>query len=90
MSKLSSFRIPVQSLLPLGIITGALVVGAAANKFLNTWMNDGIPPRFGLDEFEKQLMERDRRIVGDYIKQSDEVVAPASFHTNSVSYLIKY
>ena len=89
MSNFGNFRIPVQSLLPLGIITGALVAGSLANEYIKKWANDGVQPRFSLDIYEKMLMERDRRLVGDFIKQSDSLDAPPEFTTNSKSFLVR-
>eukprot|EP00834_Sanchytrium_tribonematis_P004787 NODE_254_length_11700_cov_0.671580.p11 type:complete len:126 gc:universal NODE_254_length_11700_cov_0.671580:5581-5204(-) len=89
-NSMSNFRIPVQSLLPLGIITGVLAAGAFANKKLSTWVNDGVPQRHGMDLFEKMLLERDFRLVGNYSKQTDTLDPKSSFATNSKSYIIKF
>ena len=89
MSSFKNFRIPVQNILPLGIITGVLFAGSIANKYLGLWANEGVPPRHGMDVFEKMLLERDRRLVGDYIKQKDSLDVPSEFASNYKSYLIK-
>lgn len=87
---MGAFRIPFQSILPLAIITGALAGGAALNKLIVDYANDGVPRRHGMDLFEKKLMERDRRLVGNYADQTDTLSPPDAFYTNAVAYLVKY
>lgn len=89
-NQMAPFHIPFQSILPLAIITGVLAGGAAANKFLVDYSNDGVPRRHGMDLFEKKLLERDRRLVGNYAIQRDDIDPPDTFYTNAKAYLVKY
>ena len=41
------------------------------------------PPRYNLDRWDRQMMERDRRLTGSRRGQSDEPIAPSDFKVNS-------
>ncbi|KAI8889254.1 hypothetical protein K501DRAFT_239092 [Backusella circina FSU 941] len=81
--------VPFESLLPFVIISGFFAVTGTGLNVTRYYSNDRKPTRFGLDTWEKQMMERDRRLTGSVRGQSSEPIAPAAFATNSVWYLEK-
>ncbi|CAO3686324.1 unnamed protein product [Rhizopus microsporus] len=81
--------VPFEALLPLGIITGFFGVTAAGLHVTRYFSNDRKPTRYGLNLWEKQMMERDRRLTGSLRGQTSEPIAPAAFATNSIWYLEK-
>ncbi|KAF9927130.1 hypothetical protein FBU30_003480 [Linnemannia zychae] len=76
--------VPFEALIPLGLITGFFGVSGFFFQKLKTSMNEGQPPRFGLDRWDRAMMERDFRLTGTKRGQSHETVAPSAFSTNSV------
>ncbi|KAI7871985.1 uncharacterized protein EV154DRAFT_529407 [Mucor mucedo] len=81
--------VPFESLLPFAIIAGMYVVTATGLNVTRYYSNDKKPGRYGLDLWENQMMERDRRLTGSKRGQSDSPIAPAGFATNSIWYLEK-
>lgn len=41
-------------------------------------------PRYDLDQFDRQLMERDLRLTSKYRQQSSDAEAPEAFKTNGI------
>ncbi|KAL7799185.1 hypothetical protein V8C37DRAFT_366910 [Trichoderma ceciliae] len=71
--------IPFETLLPYGIMIvmfGATGTGLAVFK---TWQNEGKRPRYSLDQWDKVMMERDRRLTGTLRGQTDNPQAPLGF-----------
>ncbi|KAL0098045.1 NADH dehydrogenase 1 alpha subcomplex subunit 1 NDUFA1 [Phycomyces blakesleeanus] len=81
--------VPFESFLPFVIIASFYCVTASGLSVARYYSNDKKPTRYGLDTWERQMMERDRRLTGSKRGQSSEAVAPAIFSTNSVWYLEK-
>ncbi|KAL1934740.1 hypothetical protein VTP01DRAFT_6922 [Rhizomucor pusillus] len=79
--------VPFEALIPFGIIAGFFGASGAGMHLIKYYTNDRKPTRYGLDLWDKQMMERDRRLTGSLRGQSAEPVAPAEFATNSVWYL---
>ncbi|KAI7870543.1 hypothetical protein BDF14DRAFT_1720758, partial [Spinellus fusiger] len=79
--------VPFESLLPFALISTFFCVSASGLSMVRHYSNDRKPARYGLDTWENQMMERDRRLTGSLRGQSSEAVAPAVFSTNSVWYL---
>ncbi|KAG0268911.1 hypothetical protein DFQ27_005351 [Actinomortierella ambigua] len=75
--------VPFEALIPLGIIT--VMFGASGGLFnmLKTSVNEGQPARYGLDRWDRAMMERDFRLTGTKRGQSHEAKAPESFSTSS-------
>ncbi|KAG0226368.1 hypothetical protein BGW41_004222 [Actinomortierella wolfii] len=73
--------VPFEALIPLGIIT--VMFGASGGLFnmLKTSVNEGQPPRYGLDRWDRAMMERDFRLTGTKRGQSHEAQAPEAFST---------
>ncbi|KAI8984120.1 hypothetical protein BDF20DRAFT_971336 [Mycotypha africana] len=81
--------VPFEALIPFGIIAGMFTVTATGLGITRYLTNEGKPTRYGLDNWEKQMMERDRRLTGTLRGQSVKPIAPAAFATNSIWYLEK-
>lgn len=81
--------VPFEALLPFAIIAGMYTVTATGLNVTRYFSNDRKPTRYGLDLWEHQMMERDRRLTGSLRGQSSEPIAPAAFATNSIWYLEK-
>lgn len=81
--------VPFEALIPFGIITAMFAVTGTGLTVVRYYSNDRKPTRFGLDNWERQMMERDRRLTGSVRGQSSNPIAPAEFATNSVWYLEK-
>lgn len=76
--------IPFEGLLPWGIILTFLTAGGSYVSVSRYLTNDNKRVRYNLDQFEKQLIERDFRLTGKFRAQSDEAVAPQAFKTNGI------
>ncbi|KAF1799771.1 hypothetical protein V8B55DRAFT_1541435 [Mucor lusitanicus] len=81
--------VPFEALLPFAIIAGMFTVTATGLNVTRYLGNDKKPTRYGLDVWEKQMMERDRRLTGSLRGQTDQPIAPLAFATNSIWYLEK-
>ncbi|KAI8079032.1 uncharacterized protein B0P05DRAFT_542119 [Gilbertella persicaria] len=82
--------VPFEALLPFALIAGMFTITGTGLNVVRYYSNDRKPGRYGLDIWERQMMERDRRLTGSLRGQSDEPIAPAAFSTNSIWYLEKH
>ncbi|KAI8853339.1 hypothetical protein BC829DRAFT_451322, partial [Chytridium lagenaria] len=55
----------------------------AGLKEFQKFENDGKPKRFGVDRWDRRMMERDSRLTGNVNVQSAQSQAPESFKVNS-------
>ncbi|KAF9974622.1 hypothetical protein BGZ73_001920 [Actinomortierella ambigua] len=55
----------------------------AALNISKQWVPPISPPRYGLDRWDRAMMERDSRLTGTKRGQSHEAQAPESFSTSS-------
>jgi hypothetical protein len=75
--------IPFETLLPYGIIIAMFgVTGAGLNKIKNM-QSGGKRHRWSLDQWDKQMMDRDRRLTGYLRGQTDNPIAPPGFELNN-------
>ncbi|KAH6617017.1 hypothetical protein F5144DRAFT_380932 [Chaetomium tenue] len=75
--------IPFETLLPYGIIIAMFgVTGAGMNKIKNM-QSGGKRHRWSLDQWDKQMMDRDRRLTGYLRGQTDNPIAPPGFELNN-------
>ncbi|KAH8550467.1 hypothetical protein BGW37DRAFT_496875 [Umbelopsis sp. PMI_123] len=81
--------VPFEALLPFALIAGLFTVTGSGLSAVKYYSNDKKPARYGLDYWESQMMERDRRLTGSLRGQSVNPVAPPEFSLNSVWYLEK-
>ncbi|KAK3332109.1 hypothetical protein B0T19DRAFT_94875 [Cercophora scortea] len=75
--------IPFESLIPYGIIIAMFgVTGAGLSKIRNM-QNGGKRQRRSLDQWDRQMMDRDRRLTGYLRGQIDSPVAPPGYELNN-------
>ncbi|KAK4100540.1 hypothetical protein N658DRAFT_473068 [Parathielavia hyrcaniae] len=75
--------IPFETLIPYGIIIAMFgVSGAGLNKIKNM-ASGGKRHRWSLDQWDKVLMDRDRRLTGYLRGQTDNPIAPPGFELNN-------
>ncbi|KAK3349911.1 hypothetical protein B0T25DRAFT_456971 [Lasiosphaeria hispida] len=75
--------IPFETLIPYGIIVAMFgVTGAGLSKIRNM-QNGGKRQRRGIDQWDRVMMDRDRRMTGWLRGQADEPVAPAGYELNN-------
>ncbi|EMR09979.1 hypothetical protein PNEG_01737 [Pneumocystis murina B123] len=63
--------VPFEAVLPFGIIIGMFVVTGGLLTAVKQYRNEGYTPRYSVDRWDEQMMERDRRLTGSLRKQSD-------------------
>ncbi|KAF6795374.1 hypothetical protein CSOJ01_13467 [Colletotrichum sojae] len=82
--------VPFETLIPYGIMVavrasrpqwfGITGTGLAVIKGIQ---NGGKKPRWGLDQWDRVMMDRDRRLTGDLRGQTDNAEAPPGFELNN-------
>ncbi|KAH6982092.1 hypothetical protein BKA56DRAFT_585232 [Ilyonectria sp. MPI-CAGE-AT-0026] len=75
--------VPFEALLPYVIMTGMFAVSGTGLAVIKTWQNEGKRPRYSVDQWDKQMMDRDRRLTGSLRGQTDKAVAPPGFELNN-------
>jgi len=75
--------LPFESLLPYGIIVVMFGISGGAVSGLRHWQNDFNRGRHGIDAWDINMMERDRRLTGKTTGQTDSLAAPKDFALNS-------
>lgn len=75
--------IPFESLLPYGIMVVMFGISGTGLAVVKTWQNEGKRPRYSVDQWDRQMMERDRRLTGTLRGQTDKPDAPAGFELNN-------
>ncbi|KAI7819825.1 hypothetical protein BC939DRAFT_459324 [Gamsiella multidivaricata] len=75
--------VPFEALIPLGLITGFFGVSGLLFQKLKVSVNEGQPPRYGNDRWDRVMMDRDYRLTGTQRGQAHKETAPAGFSTNS-------
>ncbi|CAG8619871.1 9335_t:CDS:2 [Ambispora gerdemannii] len=78
--------IPFEALIPFGFVTAMFGVTGTLLHAVKTYQNDGKKPRYGLTQWDLQMMERDRRLTGSFRGQTSNPVAPIEFGYNSSLY----
>ncbi|KAK4189384.1 hypothetical protein QBC35DRAFT_493525 [Podospora australis] len=74
--------VPFETLIPYVIITAMFgVTGAGLSKVKNM-QSGGKRHRWSIDQWDKQMMDRDRRLTGYLRGQTDNPVAPPGFELN--------
>jgi hypothetical protein len=71
--------IPFETFLPYAIMVGMFGVTGTGLAVFKTWQNEGKRPRYSLDQWDKQMMARDRRLTGTFRGQIDQAEAPPGF-----------
>ncbi|KAL2208129.1 hypothetical protein CC79DRAFT_1333923 [Sarocladium strictum] len=71
--------VPFEALLPYAIIVAMFGATGAGLATIKTMQNDGKRPRYSVDQWDRVLMDRDRRLTGRVRGQIDRPEAPAGF-----------
>lgn len=75
--------VPFEALLPYGVIMVMFGIAGGGLAAVRSHQNGGKKPRHGLDQWDRQMMDRDRRLTGYLRGQTDEAVAPPGFEVNN-------
>ncbi|CAI6322367.1 unnamed protein product [Periconia digitata] len=75
--------VPFEALLPYGIMLGMFTFSSFAVGSLKEMQNGGKKTRRGLDVWDRQMMQRDRRLTGWARGQTDLPEAPPGFELNN-------
>ncbi|KAK3724769.1 hypothetical protein LTR37_000817 [Vermiconidia calcicola] len=75
--------IPFEALIPYGVMLGMFAVSGAALSKIRHMQNGDKRPRHSVDAWDKQMMDRDRRLTGFLRGQTDSVKAPPGFELSN-------
>ncbi|EFQ35460.1 uncharacterized protein GLRG_10604 [Colletotrichum graminicola M1.001] len=75
--------VPFETLIPYGIMIAMFGVTGAGLHVIKGIQNGGKKPRWGLDQWDRQMMDRDRRLTGDLRGQIGNHEAPPGFELNN-------
>ncbi|PVU91659.1 hypothetical protein BB559_004034 [Furculomyces boomerangus] len=75
--------LPFEPIIPIAIITAMFGIANLGYHIAHHQRNDGKPPRYNLDNWDRALMDRDLRLTGSLRGQNDNEVAPDEFKVNS-------
>ncbi|VDC02519.1 unnamed protein product [Peniophora sp. CBMAI 1063] len=81
--------VPWEALVPFALVTTMFGAAGTLFKVSKTHQNNGLYPRYSLDDWDEMMMDRDRRLTGHFRGISTEPSAPESFTTNSAWYTQK-
>ncbi|KAF2400744.1 hypothetical protein EJ06DRAFT_509596 [Trichodelitschia bisporula] len=75
--------VPFEALIPYAIMLGMFGVTGGALSKLRHMQNGGKRGRHSVDQWDRVLMERDKRLTGFLRGQSDRAEAPDGFELNN-------
>ncbi|KAI9900556.1 hypothetical protein N3K66_004818 [Trichothecium roseum] len=75
--------VPFEAFLPYAIMVTMFGITGAGLGALKRYQNEGKNPRYSLDQWDKVMMNRDRRLTGTPRGQSDQPHAPVGFELNN-------
>ncbi|MCJ1354211.1 MAG: hypothetical protein MMC33_004198 [Icmadophila ericetorum] len=75
--------VPFEALIPYAIILGMFGFTGAGLSQIRYMQNGGKRARHSIDQWDKQMMDRDRRLTGYLRGQTDNVKAPEGFELNN-------
>lgn len=75
--------VPFEALIPYGIMLGMFMFTGGALTKIRHVQNGGKRARHSLDQWDRQMMDRDRRLTGMLRGQTDKVEAPEGFELNN-------
>ncbi|WPH00263.1 Hypothetical protein R9X50_00308700 [Acrodontium crateriforme] len=75
--------VPFEALLPYGIMLGMFGFTGAALSKIRHMQNGGKRARHSVDQWDRQMMDRDRRLTGFLRGQTDNPIAPAGFELSN-------
>jgi len=71
--------VPFEALLPYAIMLGMFGFTGGALSAVRHMQNGGKRARHSVDQWDRQMMERDRRLTGFLRGQTDNPIAPPGF-----------
>ncbi|KAJ2991886.1 hypothetical protein HDV02_003401 [Globomyces sp. JEL0801] len=74
----TKFVFPMESVVSMAFIGGAWIAGVEGVKLWHKYEHDGKPKRYGVDKWDRRMMERDSRLTGNANAR-----APEQFSRNS-------
>ncbi|KAL2040775.1 hypothetical protein N7G274_006233 [Stereocaulon virgatum] len=75
--------VPFEALIPYAIMLGMFGLTGAGLSKIRHMQNGGKRARHSIDQWDRQMMDRDRRLTGYLRGQTDEVAAPPGFELNN-------
>ncbi|KAK5130724.1 hypothetical protein LTR08_001711 [Meristemomyces frigidus] len=75
--------VPFEAFIPYAIMLGMFGFSGAALSKLRAMQNGGKRARHSVDTWDRQMMDRDRRLTGFLRGQTDNVRAPAGFELSN-------
>ncbi|KAI6791802.1 hypothetical protein KC332_g17557 [Hortaea werneckii] len=75
--------VPFEALIPYAICLGMFGVSGAALSKIRHMQNGGKRGRHSVDQWDRQMMDRDRRLTGFLRGQTDSVKAPSGFELSN-------
>ncbi|WYZ35641.1 hypothetical protein EsH8_X_000288 [Colletotrichum jinshuiense] len=75
--------VPFETLIPYGIMVAMFGITGTGLAVIKGIQNGGKKPRWGLDQWDRVMMDRDRRLTGDLRGQIDNAEAPPGFELNN-------
>jgi len=78
--------VPWEALIPFALLTTMFGVTGTGFSIARRIHNDGKPPRYGIDDWEEMMMERDQRLTGSFRGQKSDPTPPENFATSSTWY----
>ncbi|KAG5764125.1 hypothetical protein H9Q72_007798 [Fusarium xylarioides] len=75
--------VPFEALLPYAIMIGMFGISGTGLAVVRNWRNEGKRPRYSVDQWDRQMMDRDRRLTGTLRGQTDKPEAPLGFELNN-------
>jgi len=75
--------VPFEALIPYGIMLTMFGVTGAGLSKIRHMQNGGKRARHSIDAWDRQMMDRDRRLTGMLRGQTDRPEAPAGFELNN-------
>jgi hypothetical protein len=71
--------VPFEALLPYAIMIGMFGISGTGLAVIKNYQNEGKRPRYSVDQWDRQMMERDRRLTGTLRGRTDKAEAPLGF-----------
>ncbi|KAH8812003.1 hypothetical protein F5884DRAFT_784103 [Xylogone sp. PMI_703] len=75
--------VPFEALIPYGIMLAMFGVTGAGLSKIRHMQNGGKRPRRSIDQWDRVMMDRDRRLTGFLRGQTDNPDAPPGFELNN-------
>ncbi|KAI9825455.1 MAG: hypothetical protein M1832_001185 [Thelocarpon impressellum] len=75
--------VPFEALIPYAIMLGMFGFTGAGLSKIRHMQNGGKRARHSIDQWDRQMMDRDRRLTGFLRGQTDNPLAPLGFEVNN-------